>query len=295
MKNNKRIENKPSSTAAWTCTCRALSFMEKRPQYKSGDNIAPLLLPKFLTFLFRINLLKKLFMKVLIPAGMYEYLIARTKYFDSVFADAIAGGFEQVLIFGAGYDTRGIRLLQGKEAKIYELDAANTQRAKINQMKKRGIDIDPNIVFIPIDFNKESLKDKLTESGFKRSRSLFLLEGLTMYLDREAVESTFDTIDEFSSDGSRIVFDYIYSSVLKRENALYGEEQIYQTVKFANEEWCFGFADGEAQTFLKNHHYDLTEELGPRDLEDRYFKDGQGKKTGGINGTHCIALARAEN
>ncbi|HOO27706.1 MAG TPA: class I SAM-dependent methyltransferase, partial [Lachnospiraceae bacterium] len=189
----KRIEEKPSRTAAWTCTCRALSYLESEPQYKSEDYIAPELLPKFLLVLFKIKLFRKLFKNILIPSGMYEYVIARTKYFDFVFENVIANGFEQILIFGAGYDTRSIRFLSGgQNIKIYELDAPNTQNAKISQLKKRGITVHPNVVFVPIDFNRESLKDKLIEAGFEKGKkSLFMLEGLTMYLDQKAVDSTF--------------------------------------------------------------------------------------------------------
>ena len=72
----------------------------------------------------------------------------------------------------------------------------------------------------------------------------------------------------------------------------YGEKRIYIIVKNANEEWCFGINKGEAKTFLKAYGFNLTEDLGPDDLEDRYFKDKKGKATGRINGTHCIANAR---
>ena len=75
------------------------------------------------------------------------------------------------LIFGAGFDSRGIRFADlNKKTNIFELDAPVTQEAKISQLKKRGIEINPNITFIPIDFNKESLEDKLIESGFTKNR-----------------------------------------------------------------------------------------------------------------------------
>ena len=290
MKNHRKgIEEKPSRTAAWTCTCRALSFLENDPQYKSGDSIAPELLPKFLLLLFKMNFFRQLFKKRLIPSGMYEYIVARTKYFDSAFKNAVKSGIRQILVFGAGYDSRGIRLLnRDSSVKVFELDTPATQDAKISQFTKRGIALNPNIVFIPIDFNKESLRDRLKESGFEKDRTLFLLEGLMMYLDREAVASAFQIIDEFSASGSEIVFDYIYRSVLEKKNTYYGEKEIYNTVKSASEEWRFGFAKGEAELFLRTYHFDLLEDVQPDELEKRYFKTAAGK----INGTHCIAGAK---
>jgi len=281
-------------TAAWTCTSRALSYFESEQPYRSGDSVAPVLLPKFLFFLFKVKFFQNLFKYKIIPKGMYKYIIARTKYFDSVFENAVKNNFEQILIFGAGYDTRAIRLLSGNRAiKVFELDAPTTQTAKINQLKKRGVRIPPNAVFIPIDFNKESLKSRLTEAGFEKGRkSLFMLEGITMYLQKESIDSTFRVMDEFSGFGSEIVFDYIYLNVLKRENTLYGEKEIYKIVKSADEEWRYGIEKGRMGSFLKAYHFDLAEDLGPDDLEGMYFKDERSRKYGEINGTHAIAHAK---
>ncbi|MBN1777072.1 MAG: SAM-dependent methyltransferase [Clostridiales bacterium] len=295
MKNiKKRIEEKPSRTAAWTCTCRALSSLESDPRYQSGDTVALKLLPKFLLFAFRAGFCRKLFQALFIPGGMYEYVIARTKYFDSVIESAIAGGFDQILIFGAGYDSRGVRFLSGREAvELYELDAPDTQNAKINQFQIRNVRIPPNVILIPIDFNRESLGDKLAEAGFRKGkRSLYMLEGLIMYLDREAVDLTFQLMDEYSAAGSEIVFDYVCSSVIQKENTLYGEKRIYNTVKGANEEWRFGIERGQAEAFLNPYHFNVLEDLDSGDLEERYFKGAQQKRRGRLNATHCIAHAK---
>lgn len=172
-KPGKRIESKISRTAEMTCMTRAASFYEKLPHYKSDDYIAPKLLPKFLIPVIKIGVLRKFFTNRF-PSGMYEYVIARTKFIDSIFQKAVSSEFDQILIFGAGFDSRGIRFADlNKKTKVFELDAPVTQEAKINQFKKREIEINPNITFISIDFNKESLEDKLIKSGFsKNKRSL---------------------------------------------------------------------------------------------------------------------------
>jgi O-Methyltransferase involved in polyketide biosynthesis len=107
-KTEKRIESKISRTAEYTCMTRAASFYEKRPQYKSNDYISPKLLPKFFTPVIKVGIFRKFFTNRF-PAGMYEYVIARTKFIDSVFQNAVSSEFDQVLIFGAGFDSRGIR------------------------------------------------------------------------------------------------------------------------------------------------------------------------------------------
>jgi len=57
-------------------------------------------------------------------------------------------------------------------------------------------------------------------------KSLFFLEGVTMYLSQEALDDTFRFIADVSGRGSLIVFDYIHAGVLRRENKYYGEKDI---------------------------------------------------------------------
>ena len=289
----KRIESKISRTAEYTCMTRAASFCEKTPQYKSNDYIAPKLLPKFFIPVIKIGMFRKFFTNRF-PAGMYEYVISRTKFIDSVFQKSIFNEFDQILIFGAGFDSRGIRFGDlNKKTKIFELDAPVTQEAKINQLKKREIELNPNVIFISIDFNKESLEDKLIEFGFqKNKRSLFILEGLTMYLDPEAIDSTFHVIDQFAGTGSEIVFDYVYSSVLRGENIYYGESEVINQVNDANEPWSFGIEKGDLESFLNDKNLKLICSLNSDDLEDKFFKNEHGTIIAKVNGTHCITYAR---
>ena len=105
----KRIERKTSRTAAMTCVCRAASSLESHGHYQCDDHVAVKILPGLLRVLIHIPLFRKCFVRRLAPAGVYEYVIARTKYMDAVFEKALAEGFDQILLFGAGYDTRALR------------------------------------------------------------------------------------------------------------------------------------------------------------------------------------------
>jgi O-methyltransferase involved in polyketide biosynthesis len=76
-----------------------------------------------------------------------------------------------------------------------------------------------NPVFVPIDFDRESLRARLDASGFhKDQRSLFILEGLLMYLQPESVEATFRAIQDYGAKNSWVAFDYVHASVLRNEN-----------------------------------------------------------------------------
>lgn len=272
---------------------RACSAYETDPCYRSGDTIAPRLLPGGMQPLLHFRLARKLFTRMAAPKGIYEYVIARTKYIDAAFHQALADGFDQALIFGAGFDTRALRFRDALEnTRVFELDAPTTQQAKIGQYHRRGLALPPGLTFIPIDFDKESLPDKLEAAGFRRGRrSLFILEGLLMYLQPESVNATFQVIQEYAGAGSRVVFDYIHAAVLRGDGRYYGEEGIVKTVTGAGERWHFGIEDGQAEAFLDRYGLRLLDHKDAADLERAYFSRPGGEVIARINATHCLVTA----
>jgi methyltransferase (TIGR00027 family) len=289
----RRIETTTSRTAEMTCMSRACSTQESDTHYRSDDSIAPVLLPGPFRLLLRVSPARKFFSRVAAPQGIYEYVIARTKYIDAAFKQALAEGFEQILIFGAGFDTRAIRFQDRMgDTRVFELDVPLTQQAKISQYQKRGVAVPANLRFIPINFDKETLPEKLDQAGFlKQRRSLFILEGLLMYLQPESVDKTFRTIQDYGGEGSRVVFDYVYASVLRNEGLYYGETWILQTVSGTGEQWQFGIEEGQAEQFLASYEMRLVDHKDAQDLESVYFSDANGKVIGRVNGTHCLVTA----
>ena len=154
-----------------TCLSRAASALEKSCYYHSDDYIAVRLLPTTVRILIHIPLFRRIFVRILAPRGVYEYVIARTRYIDAVFEKALVEGFDQILLFGAGFDSRALRFqAEGLHTRIFELDAPPTQQAKIKQYGKRNLSTPPNLVFIPIDFDKEFLPTKLDMAGFGKKK-----------------------------------------------------------------------------------------------------------------------------
>lgn len=291
VRKKRRIEKKSSRTAGFNCMYRAASYLSSDPHYHSNDYIAPILLPKFLFFLVRNRIIN--FQWSFFPKGIYEYVIARTRYIDALCETAIRDGISQIAVIGAGFDSRSVRFGEKNPSiRIFELDAVFTQSEKIVQFRKRKISVPDNVIFVPINFNNESIREKLEQSGFdKKKESLFILEGIIMYLDENAVSTLFSEIHDLSVPGSRLVFDYIHASVLRRENRYYGESNIYNKVNSVNERWTFGLEEGEIGGFLDGFNFGLVENNDAEDLEKRYFTDASGGRTARINGTHCIALA----
>jgi len=301
----RRIESTTSRTAEWICMSRAISSLEENPCYKSDDHLALVLLPASIKFLISIPAIRRFFIKKMPAKGIYEYIIARTKYFDAVFKEALTEGFDQILLFGAGFDTRALRFasLAGR-VKVFELDVPHTQNAKISQYRSRKLAVPPNLIFIPIDFDKESLPDKLESAGFEKNRrSLFVLEGLLMYLQQESVDETFRVIRSFAGKGSEVVFDYVYASVLRGEGLYEDEKAMAEKVAKAGEKWSFGIEKGTIESFLGQYDLKLLDEKDASGLEEMYFAPCRttggrnGSSTGAaglVHGTHCLVRARRE-
>lgn len=285
----KRIESKTSRTAEMTCLSRAASFLENEGLYKSDDHIAPLLLPDAFRMLFKVGLLRKAFMALFAPKGLYEYVIARTKYIDTAFEKALEEQVDQVLIFGAGFDTRALRFQEKlQKTRVFELDVPITQQAKIDQYANRGLQSPQNLTYMAIDFEKEKLAEKLYAAGFQRDRTdLFVLEGLLMYLQPDAVRSTLQIISDYAGRKSRLVFDYVRASVLKGEEHLYGASGAVKTVANAGEQWQFGSDREGIVSLLSGVGFRVLDHLDAAAMDRIYFS---GVKTR-VNETHCLVTA----
>jgi methyltransferase (TIGR00027 family) len=249
--------------------------------------------PAWLSFLLHMRLIRRFFCRVMAPKGIYEYTIARTKYIDAIFREVLSEGFDQALIFGAGFDTRALRFAAESGAtRLFELDVPITQKAKLDRYQQRGMNIPANTEFISIDFDRESLSKKLAGAEFSRNRkSLFVLEGLLMYLQPESVDRTFHVIEDFAGIGSMVVFDYVRASVLRQTGSCYGEQSIVKSVSKAGERWHFAIEEDELQGFLNQYRLSASEHMDARELERMFFTSASGKIVGRINGTHCLVKA----
>ena len=288
----RRIDSKSSRTAGFNCMYRAASYLETNVFYKSDDYIAPKLLPFFIKFIVKHRLVN--FQWSFFPKGIYEYVISRTKYIDKIIKKEIEKSIDQIIILGAGFDSRAIRFEKiNKTTTFFELDSIHTQEAKIRQFKKKGISLPGKTIYIPIDFNVDSISDKILQNGFNpNKKALLLMEGLIMYLKNEEVSELFKLLYKLSSVGSSVIFDYIYASVLRRENIYYGEKNIYNKVNSVKESWQFGIEKGDIEYFVNKFNFKLIENLTSNELEKLYFTDNNKNCVGKINGTHCIAYIK---
>jgi methyltransferase (TIGR00027 family) len=286
-------DEKASHTAGYTCFSRACATRERNERFRGPDDMAEIFLPAFAKIILNVPVLRKAFMGRIAPSGIYEYVIARTKVLDAFFVAALEKKLCQIVILGAGMDTRAFRFASMNQGtKIIELDIEKTQNPKIEILNRKRVTLPGELIFAPIDFNQQSLSDVLITAGFQKGQqSLFLWEGVTMYLDADAVDRTLAFIKENSQAGTQVVFDYIFASVLRQEHKFYGEKEIFDTVSRAGEEWTFGIEAGEIDAYLTARGFKSGSHYTPAELEGKYFKDQDGKILRRINGTHCIVQA----
>ena len=287
------VERRSSRTAAYTCVTRAALNRERQPILHCTDHLSQVFLPFGARLLIGVPPLRRLFLGRLAPKGMPEYVLARTRIFDDAFTDALAQGFPQIVLLGAGFDTRPVRFADRNccGTKIFELDMPKTQDAKLDVYWRKQVTAPENISFVRIDFDKQDLGKTLGSAGYHDGlKTLFLWEGVTMYLTGEAVERTLDFISNSAAAGSILVFDYVRAEVLGGESALYGDRVASKTVADTGEAWTFGLEEGEVAQLLSDHGFDLRTHYTPEDMERMYFSS-DGKVLRRVNGTHCIVTA----
>ncbi len=208
-----------------------------------------------------------------------HYCIARTGYIDDCLKRCVDGGIEQLVILGAGYDSRAYRFdeLRG-DVQVFEVDHPATQKRKLKRVRKIFGSLPGHVTYVPVDFVREKLAERLLACGYDPGlRTLFIWEGVTMYLTPEAVDETLCFIAENSGDGSRVVFDYVFKSVLDGE--IEGARAWREYLERRGEPPLFGIEEGEVGEFLSARGFELVEDVTGAALTRACFE-----KVGGLRG-----------
>jgi len=260
-----------SETAETTALVRAVACFEPDGRIRVQDCLARM----FLQSEKRDKLDKEQYRSAVKTAarnGLYEYIIARTTYFDGLFANAIKDGIPQIVILGAGYDSRAYRFGSGT-TKIFEVDATFTQERKISILKANGIDCG-KVSFVPVDFEKDDMFLRLEERGHDLAQlTYFLWEGVSFYLTPDAVRATLMAIKQ-NCRGSVVVFDYLNTS-------LSGEHEIIRK----DERVLFGMEKSEIETWLSSLGFRVLENLNPSEITARFLTGTDGKVFGNTKDT----------
>ena len=121
---------------------------------------------------------------------------------------AIGRGVRQIVIGAAGYDGRAFRYAK-PGVRWFEVDHPATQRDKRERLDRLGITA-RQIRFVEADFTRDPVADRLTAAGLNPSQpSLFLLEGVAVYLEPTVIESVLRQFRQVARTGSRLAISVL--------------------------------------------------------------------------------------
>jgi len=277
--------NAASRTAQYMALFRAIETVQSKSKRLFADPYAIHFLDSRLRRVTRISqlpLIGQFISKIIHRKGIGALSsgIARTKYIDDLLGGSIKEGSQQVIILGAGFDTRSVRLDFLKNISVIEIDHPDTSNHKQKILKNLVGHLPQNVGFQQADFNKQSLNE--IAPGAKINFSIpttVIWEGVTNYLTEEAVDDTFVFTKLFKSSFT-IIFTYIDKDVLDNPNHFKGTETLFANLKENEEQWIFGFDPKEVSLYLKQYNLKLIEDLNATEYRNRYMPERTGISEG---------------
>jgi methyltransferase (TIGR00027 family) len=204
--------------------------------------------------------------------GVNGFLVARDRYIDDVLQKYLDEGLQQLVILGAGYDSRPYRFDLAGRVRAFEVDHPATQQLKLAKLGEIFGSPPEHVCYVPIDFNTQTLDDCLLAAGFDPKRkTLFIWQGVSMYLTDEAVDITLAFVLKHSPSGSAIVFDYVYRAILEGAEK-HGEINGMRRYRFmTGEGLTFGIPKGGLESFLKQRGFRQVQDINATGLKQAYF------------------------
>jgi methyltransferase (TIGR00027 family) len=206
-------------------------------------------------------------------AGAMSAGIARTKFIDDLLEGIVRKGINQVVILGAGFDTRAQRLPFLKNVAVIEIDHPDTSAFKVSKLKETLPDLPANVRYLQIDFNKQTLGELALKSKIDLNiPTVYIWEGVTNYLPKEAIDKTFSFVQK-SAKGSSIIFTYINKKVLENPAAYRGVDKVKKYLEDSDERWQYGFNPEEMPAYLNNFGLVLKSDSGAEEFRTKYMGD----------------------
>ncbi len=282
-----------SRTAEFNASLRAFESTRSPAERLIYDPFAIHLLPKGLATLVRIAAMPLAGKLVVIFIdrrwpGMRSSVIARTWLIDSWLSQAVETGIDQLILLGAGFDTRAWRLPFLAHTRVFEVDHPATSATKQDRLARLDNDLG-HVRFVPVDFNRSTAAEPLLKAGFDSSRRVLVLwDGVTNYLQPAAVDATMRWIGSLAP-GGHLIFTYIHTGVLDGTVHFDGAAAVMQTINRSGEPWTFGLEPASVSSYLHERGLRLMNDLNA----DDYRLRAMGPTARRINGYAFYHVARA--
>lgn len=212
--------------------------------------------------------------KLVIDSGIYglmfrgaiEFITARERYIDDFLKACLSEGLDQVVILGAGFDTRAYRIAGIDKTRVFEVDHPATQEVKLKRLKKVIDPLPDHVTFVRMDFNTQTLGERLPSSGYdEQGKTLFIWQGVTMYITPEGVDRTLAFIAHHSGPGSAVIFDYFYNETLS------DMKTVRWITRAIGERLIFGIDEGQIEPFLTRRGFRDIHNATTGELKRLYF------------------------
>jgi methyltransferase (TIGR00027 family) len=188
-------------------------------------------------------------------------LAARTLFFDTFVNEALDDRTRQVVIVGAGYDSRAWRLAR-PGVTFFEIDQPATQDDKRAKAPEGGP------VYVSADVTDPQLSEKLQQAGFQADEpTAFTLEGLIAYLAKEDAAELFARLADLATTGSRMAVSF--DSGFERQRVFRRFASAYY--KRAGEPWRFRLQAEDAPSFLAQAGWTMSSLLTGSELNDKHL------------------------
>jgi methyltransferase (TIGR00027 family) len=190
----------------------------------------------------------------------------RTKYFDDTLERQLLSGFQQVVILGAGLDTRAVRK-RAAGVTYFEIDEAATLKVKQACYARQGIDVD--VKFIPGNYVTDGLIELLSQNDFDFDRPTYVIwEGNTMYLSPDSTEHILRQIRNNVTQ-YRLSFDYMAESVISKTTGDPGITSLAESFANMGAPWVSGIRD--IQSLAHQQGMKLIENFRTAELYRAYW------------------------
>ncbi len=264
------MRDAPSRTAELVALCRASDQLVPGSQRILDDPWAAYFLnPLDRAALRGLGLVHRLGLGRVVQPSLLRYILARHRWLDETFVDAT--NFEQYVILGAGYDTRAFRFAEQLEGRtVFELDFPATA-----QRKRRILEELPNLPpvdrrALQVDFRVPGWEQTLLASGYQGDqRSLFVWEGVSMYLTRQAVEDTLSLLRRLAATDSVVALDFWHfpdAPDMRSSLDRLGPVMLH----LFGEPITFGLHPGDVEGFLSRLGWSLEAKAEASDFEARW-------------------------
>jgi len=175
-----------------------------------------------------------------INPSIRKAIVLRARYMDDYAEASIAEGCRQVVLLGAGYDSRYLRTPGFRDIPVFELDLESTQQVKKALTRRLFGCLPANVTYIATNLAVDSISQKLLAAGFRRElKTLFIWEGVTLFLNEEIIAETFGHIAELGP-GHRLTFDFVPAELVDDETDYRGNRDLLRWCASINEPLTFG-------------------------------------------------------